>query len=187
MTDTQSTQAVKTAPVEILYRLRDMNADLLYVGITRDWPTRMTQHQRDKPWWSEVAGVELVRVHGTRPQIEAIERAVIKTEQPTYNKTHNAEVRRLTLPVHFAAPNATPGRLTIEKIEDGTTNLFRYTDSDDGFTMTYWIGQGVHTKYGFGEITGWSWTSPDKIQVRLHDGGQTANVLPIELAEMNPW
>lgn len=93
MSDQQTTNAVKTAPVEILYRLRDMNADLLYVGITRDWPTRMTQHQRDKPWWSDVAAVELVKVHGTRQQIEAIERAVIKTEQPTYNKTHNAEVR----------------------------------------------------------------------------------------------
>ena len=96
MSETQTTPFVNTP--EILYRLRAANGDLLYVGITRDWPLRMTQHQRDKPWWSEVAGVELVKVYGTRPQIEAIERAVIKTEQPTYNKTHNAEVRRMTLP-----------------------------------------------------------------------------------------
>lgn len=97
MSDTQTNPAVKTAPVEILYRLRDMNAELLYVGITRDWPTRMTQHQRDKPWWSDVAAVELVKVHGTRQQIEAIERAVIKTEQPTYNKTHNVPEGRVQL------------------------------------------------------------------------------------------
>lgn len=76
-------------PCEILYRLRGVNGDLLYVGITRDWPTRMKQHQADKPWWSEVAGIELVRVLGTRQQIEAIEKAVIKAERPIYNVVHN--------------------------------------------------------------------------------------------------
>jgi predicted GIY-YIG superfamily endonuclease len=80
-------------PVEYLYRLRDQQGELLYVGITRDWPTRMKQHQADKPWWSDVANVELLRVLGTRQQIEAIEKAVIRAETPTYNKVHNAEVR----------------------------------------------------------------------------------------------
>lgn len=87
MTDAQSTHGVKA--YEILYRLRGVNGDLLYVGITRDWPTRMKQHQADKPWWCEVAGIELVRVLGTRQQIEAIEKAVIKAERPIYNVVHN--------------------------------------------------------------------------------------------------
>jgi predicted GIY-YIG superfamily endonuclease len=89
MTVYQSTPVVNT-PVEYLYRLRDQQGELLYVGITRDWPTRMKQHQADKPWWSDVANVELVRVLGTRQQIEAIEKAVIRAETPTYNKVHNA-------------------------------------------------------------------------------------------------
>ena len=76
---------------EFLYRLRNGDGDLLYVGITRDWPTRMKQHQADKPWWSDVLGVELVRMDCSRRQIEAIERAVIRAEQPTYNKQHAVE------------------------------------------------------------------------------------------------
>lgn len=76
---------------EFLYRLRSGDGALLYVGITRDWPARMKQHQTDKPWWSEVLGVELVRMDCTRRQIEAIERAVIRSEQPTHNKQHAVE------------------------------------------------------------------------------------------------
>lgn len=78
---------------EFLYRLRDVDGSLLYVGITTNWPTRMAQHQADKPWWSEVSTVELVRLECTRPQVEAIEKAVIKTEAPRYNVAHNGEVR----------------------------------------------------------------------------------------------
>jgi len=78
--------AVKST--ELLYRLRTAEGELLYVGITRNWPQRMTQHQADKPWWSDVRDIEIVAVLGTRQQVEAIEKAVIKTEAPTYNKTH---------------------------------------------------------------------------------------------------
>lgn len=35
-------------PAEILYRLKGVNGELLYVGITRDWPARMKQHQADE-------------------------------------------------------------------------------------------------------------------------------------------
>ena len=78
---------------QFLYRLKASDGTLLYVGITTDWPARMKQHQADKPWWSEVLGVELVRLDCTRPQVEAIEKAVIKAEQPRYNVVHNAEAR----------------------------------------------------------------------------------------------
>lgn len=84
-------------PAEFLYRLRASNGDLLYVGITTNWPQRMTQHQADKPWWSEVQGVELVRMDCTRQQIEAIEKAVIKTEAPRYNVVHSERQRATDL------------------------------------------------------------------------------------------
>ena len=90
MTDTQSTRAVNTP--EILYRLRGVNGELLYVGVTRDFPARLKQHQADKPWFYEVRATEMVNIDGTRKQVEAIERAVIKTEAPIYNVTHNSEV-----------------------------------------------------------------------------------------------
>lgn len=94
MTDRHDIPVVN--PPEILYRLKGANGELLYVGITRDWPSRMKQHQADKLWWPDVRNIELVYVDGTRPQIEAIEKAVIKAEQPRFNKVHNE--RRMTLP-----------------------------------------------------------------------------------------
>lgn len=101
MTDQQSTPFVN--PPEILYRLRAANGDLLYVGITRDFPARLKQHYTDKPWAYEIRSTEQVHIDGTRAQIGAIERAVIKTEQPTYNKQHN-DTGRATL----GAPTARP-------------------------------------------------------------------------------
>lgn len=80
---------VNPRPVEHLYRLLGTSGVLLYVGITNNWPSRMKQHMADKPWWGEVAGVELVGVIGTRAQLEAIERAVIKAERPIHNVAHN--------------------------------------------------------------------------------------------------
>lgn len=95
MTDQQSTPYVNTP--EILYRLRAANGDLLYVGITRDWPTRMKQHAADKLWWDEVRFTEMVYIDGTRAQIEALEKAVIKTELPRFNKQH-AVTRTMAAP-----------------------------------------------------------------------------------------
>lgn len=94
MSDTNATSVVNPRPVEHLYRLRGVTGELLYVGITNNWPTRMKQHMAEKQWWHEVAAVELVGVFGTRAQLEAIERAVIKTETPIYNVAHNGGARQ---------------------------------------------------------------------------------------------
>ena len=94
MTDRHDTASVNT---QFLYRLRDANGALLYVGVSNDWPTRMKQHQADKPWWSDVLAVELVRMDCSRRQLEAIEKAVIKAEAPIHNVVHN-EARRMALP-----------------------------------------------------------------------------------------
>ncbi len=102
MSDTQTTPFVNTP--EILYRLRAANGDLLYVGITRDFPTRLKQHSADKGWYDEVRQIELVYVDGTRRQIEAIERAVIKAEQPRFNKQHNVPEGRVQLGARAVRP-----------------------------------------------------------------------------------
>jgi len=90
----ESTPFVNTP--EILYRLRAANGDLLYVGITRDFPSRLKQHYADKPWANEIRATEQVHIDGTRSQIEAIEKAVIIAEKPRYNKQHN-DAERVTL------------------------------------------------------------------------------------------
>jgi predicted GIY-YIG superfamily endonuclease len=99
MSDVHATSVVNPRPVEHLYRLRGTSGGLLYVGITNNWPSRMKQHMADKPWWYEVAGVELVGVIGTRAQLEAIERAVIKIEEPMYNVVHNRKTTTIDRPM----------------------------------------------------------------------------------------
>lgn len=88
------TNPVNPSAIGHLYRLRGVAGELLYVGIASNWPSRMKQHQADKPWWHEVVNVEVVGVVGSRAQLEAIERAVIKSETPIYNVAHNGGARQ---------------------------------------------------------------------------------------------
>lgn len=130
MTDRHDTVSVNP---QFLYRLRDANGALLYVGITTDRPTRMKQHQADKPWWSEVLGVEVVRLTCNRAQVEAIEKAVIKAECPIYNKTHNL-VRKVDVPVSVASGHHA---LTPEQLADPTLprSINRFNLPNYGLTV----------------------------------------------------
>ena len=121
------------------YRHKASEGTLLYVGITTDWPTRMKQHQADKPWWSEVLGVELVRLDCTRPQVEAIEKAVIKAEQPRYNVTHNGEVRRT-----LAAPVPVPDGQGVLGARVRREPLF-WREEQDGSCTYFYAGDRVYT------------------------------------------
>lgn len=67
-----------------LYRFYDATGDLLYVGITVDPGKRLTRHSGDKPWWNEVARVELEQ-HPTRSAVLAAERLAIANERPRHN------------------------------------------------------------------------------------------------------
>jgi predicted GIY-YIG superfamily endonuclease len=168
VTDTQSTPFVNTP--EILYRLRAANGDLLYVGITRDFPSRLKQHYADKPWAYEIRSTEQVHIDGTRQQIEAIEKAVIIAEKPRYNKTHNVPVLPAT-PVE--PPDATmfPSRLTLPNFggdlchmhyEDGRSpimfrvgDIVRHDSYKAGYIVTCYYGHddGVCVQFQHGRLT----------------------------------
>jgi hypothetical protein len=71
-----------------LYRFYDRSDVLLYVGITVDLPTRMGNHQTDKPWWADVARMT-VEHHASRADVLDAERQAIRDEKPLYNVHHN--------------------------------------------------------------------------------------------------
>lgn len=79
MTSTETTHA--------LYRFFDQTGALLYVGITNNPGRRWSQHQGDKPWWHDVARIEM-EPHPDRPTVLAAERAAIAAERPRYNVVH---------------------------------------------------------------------------------------------------
>lgn len=69
----------------LIYRLRDASGELLYVGCTViSLRSRLVQHGRMQPWWSDVAEVTyemcLSDVHALY-----IEWQAINTENPRYN------------------------------------------------------------------------------------------------------
>ncbi len=69
-----------------VYRMYDAGDDLLYVGSTTRWPTRIRQHARLKPWWGEVVSVRAVHFDTVADALRA-ERAAQDAESPRYNLT----------------------------------------------------------------------------------------------------
>lgn len=71
-----------------LYRLYDANDQLLYIGIAEYPPKRFVEHERDKPWWPEVARRDVEWIE-SRAKAETAERCAIAAEGPRYNRIHN--------------------------------------------------------------------------------------------------
>lgn len=93
-----------TSTTSFLYRLRDADGVLLYVGITGHYRLRLMRHRADKPWWSEVASVELT-AYRRRSQALAVEQYVIAHEQPRYNAHPGALVDSATPTADRADPD----------------------------------------------------------------------------------
>ena len=66
-----------------LYRIFDAEGALLYVGISLNAARRSSDH-RAKPWWPQVARIE-VETHPTRGDALHAEYAAIDDEKPRYN------------------------------------------------------------------------------------------------------
>lgn len=83
MTEVQSTHPNRSP--HALYRFYSDSGQLLYVGITNNPGARFSQHQADKPWWHDVAGIS-VEKHETRQDALAAEARAIEVERPLHNK-----------------------------------------------------------------------------------------------------
>lgn len=76
-----------------VYRLYDGNGVLLYVGIAYQVPKRLGEHERSKPWFSEV-GVIRVSRYPTRRQAEQAEAEAIYSEKPRENRAPGTTTTR---------------------------------------------------------------------------------------------
>lgn len=90
-----------------VYRLRNNTGDLLYVGIAGNPGRRFEQHAGEKPWWGEVAAIDLEH-HTSRQAAAAAEMLAIKTERPRYNIVGN---RLVADGVPGVAPSLAPDDL----------------------------------------------------------------------------
>lgn len=81
---TQQSPTSLDARTHFVYRFFDAGDRLLYVGLAVDPNARLLTHQRDKPWWPEVARTTLA-VLPTRADAEYYEAHAILTEHPLHN------------------------------------------------------------------------------------------------------
>lgn len=70
-----------------LYRAFDADDHLLYVGISGNLGRRMSEHSKDKWWWSNVSYIK-VEHFKWRADAEEAEIWAIRTEYPAYNIQH---------------------------------------------------------------------------------------------------
>jgi hypothetical protein len=69
-----------------VYRLRNTDGDLLYIGMTRNPKQRWKDHRKEMLWWPEVADRHL-NWYDTRLEARAAEGVAIREEGPRYNKS----------------------------------------------------------------------------------------------------
>jgi hypothetical protein len=87
-----------------LYRAYNSEGSLLYVGISYSALIRITAHRRDKPWFGDVARIEVEKVPGDRYAAEERERQAIWAERPLHNVVHNHG----NTPITRTPPSPTP-------------------------------------------------------------------------------
>jgi predicted GIY-YIG superfamily endonuclease len=67
-----------------VYRLRDADGELLYVGISWSVAARIAAHRTSQSWWREVATIDVEEFKNRGAALDAEARA-IRTEHPRYN------------------------------------------------------------------------------------------------------
>lgn len=130
-----------------LYRLRDADGGLLYVGIAEHWIGRLSQHRGDKSWWADVARVDVEEFPDRRSALVAEERA-IKAEHPVHNVMHNGKLARprasrheIYWKCHECGQPIPDGEGYVECPASGDGNWFaRHRRCDPAVGVTsYWI------------------------------------------------
>lgn len=83
--------------LQFVYRLKDKDGNLLYVGVTGNMAKRKSQHARVQPWWSDVAAT-VVQCFDSREAAESAEALAIANENPLHNRKAPtpAELERLS-------------------------------------------------------------------------------------------
>lgn len=80
-------------PGTLVYFMVGSEGELLYVGVTSQPRTRWAVHAACQPWWDEVACLKVIE-RPTRKAALALERHMIETTMPPYNKALNPRARR---------------------------------------------------------------------------------------------
>lgn len=101
---------------QALYRLYDSTGTLLYVGVSLNVAQRMSQHRAVKPWWTDVARIELEH-YDTRGRVLAAELAAIRAEAPLYNVQYAERPALVEAPPQTSAAELRRQRAALRRTE----------------------------------------------------------------------
>lgn len=73
-----------------LYEFYDYKNNLLYIGITENFPRRLYEHSKRKHWYKHIANIRLF-YYGSRGELEENEKQRIKSNEPLFNKIYNSD------------------------------------------------------------------------------------------------
>ena len=80
---------IKSNAPQTLYRFWN-HKELLYVGISQSFLSRMDKHESTKNWWPKVTHITVTH-YPNRKSVELAEKTAIRTEHPTYNLQHQPD------------------------------------------------------------------------------------------------
>lgn len=120
-----------------VYRFYDAADRLLYLGITHDLDGRWTAHERNQPWWLDVARREFTWF-GTRAEAEKIESDATALEKPRYDRSGQRTIGG-EVDQRLDAETARTMRVVSEDIDNGTYPLWSVLPSYGALSSKYGI------------------------------------------------
>lgn len=81
------------------YRVWDSAGVCIYAGASSELRARLGQHQHDEADWLELATMVTQEIHESMGVALDVERAIIQTDRPRFNRQHNLDVQAGALPV----------------------------------------------------------------------------------------
>lgn len=73
-----------------LYEFYDKKNNLIYIGITDNFPRRLSQHSKDKHWYKLISTISLFYFN-SRGELEEEEKARIENNLPLFNRIYNTD------------------------------------------------------------------------------------------------
>lgn len=139
---------------EVLYRFFDSQGTLLYVGISKEWVSRIKTHEKYADFYSAVAGMTLERFPD-RKSVEDAERAAIKSENPLFNRMDNPNYR--TWQTHFRELlDMATGRRKVDGTHEVVMrNLLRGSGDDPNFGTGLWLSRFYPPEWWESTNRGW--------------------------------
>src|SRR6185312_14887452 len=123
----------------IIYKFSNAAGETIYVGATAHLNNRLSTHRREKPWWNEIAAIDVEMIDGIQPAADR-ETHLIRTIKPRYN---SQTAGRYYGPLRRFDPSSS----SPDEIRDAETLMQMMVDDEgaEGLTRIKQIRHNLHS------------------------------------------